>query len=568
MKKALAILCSKAILSVSLVFGNGGAQDSIVETATNAGVFNTLLAAATAAGLVEFIDNDVPKTVFAPTDDAFAALPAGTVDTLLLPENIDWLRDILQYHIVEGNVLAADLSTGFVETTSRAGLRVDVNGGVQLDQRVNVTTADIIAKNGVIHIIDGVLLPPTNNVLTGVLTDPELSTLAAAAAAVEGLPGILAGDRPITLFAPTDAAFAKLPAGTVESLLLPENAGALANILLYHAATTSIYSSDFANRPFAMANGGSIEVEVTDQYAIKFPGGQTTLKQGDIRWLNGVIHKIEDVLLPGDMDVVDMLIANGNYNTLVAAVQAADLVDTLRGLSGVTIFAPTDDAFAALPPGYVTELLTPEKRDELIAVLLYHVLPAQVFAQDISTQTFETALGNDLVTNVNGTVTINGGPTVTGVNMLASNGVIHSIDGVLLPPVDIATTLTNMGDFTTLLTAVVAADLAGTLSGPGNFTVFAPTDAAFAALPDGVLDSLLADVDALTNVLLYHVLGTKVRGGELLTGPVTTLQGGSHTVHFNGSHLQIGTTNIIISDVITSNGVIHVIDAVLVPPAS
>jgi uncharacterized surface protein with fasciclin (FAS1) repeats len=132
----------------------------IVDTAVAAGSFNTLVAAVQAAGLVDALKADGPLTVFAPTDEAFAKLPEGTVETLLLPENIDQLKSILTYHVVAGKILSTDLSDGATATTLQgSNLSVEIADGIVSIQNANVTTADISTSNGVIHVIDTVLLP-------------------------------------------------------------------------------------------------------------------------------------------------------------------------------------------------------------------------------------------------------------------------------------------------------------------------------------------------------------------------------------------------------------------------
>lgn len=136
-----------------------GHSKDIVDTAAEAGSFTTLLAAAEAAGLVETLKGEGPFTVFAPTDEAFAALPAGTVETLLLPENKDQLAAILTYHVVPGKVMSTDLTDGMTATTVQGGdLTVDLSDGVKINA-ANVTSADIEASNGVIHVVDAVIVP-------------------------------------------------------------------------------------------------------------------------------------------------------------------------------------------------------------------------------------------------------------------------------------------------------------------------------------------------------------------------------------------------------------------------
>jgi uncharacterized surface protein with fasciclin (FAS1) repeats len=144
-------------MSPSLADNHGG---NIVEVAQGAGSFSTLLAAAEAAGLVETLTSEGPFTVFAPTDDAFAALPEGTVETLLMPENQEQLQGVLLYHVVPGKVMSGDLSDGMeAETAQGAPVTISLADGVSVNG-ANVVTADIEASNGVIHVIDAVILPP------------------------------------------------------------------------------------------------------------------------------------------------------------------------------------------------------------------------------------------------------------------------------------------------------------------------------------------------------------------------------------------------------------------------
>lgn len=157
MFRKTALAATAAALFATGAFA-GGAKD-IVDTASEAGQFTTLLAAAEAAGLVDTLKGDGPFTVFAPTDEAFAALPAGTIDTLLMPENKDQLAAILTYHVVPGKVMSTDLQDDMeAETVQGASLTIDLDNGVMVED-ASVTTADVETSNGVIHIIDKVMLP-------------------------------------------------------------------------------------------------------------------------------------------------------------------------------------------------------------------------------------------------------------------------------------------------------------------------------------------------------------------------------------------------------------------------
>ena len=276
-------------------------------------------------------------------------------------------------------------------------------------------------------------------------------------------------------------------------------------------------------------------------------------------------------------DIVDTAIADGRFTTLVAALQAAELVDALKAEGPFTVFAPTDDAFAALPEGTLDSLLLPENKQALTDILLYHVVEGKVMAADVTgLKSATTLLGKDVAVKVDmGNVYINDAKVII-TDIETSNGVIHVVDAVILPPTEEAASNTIVdiavadGRFTTLVAAVTAADLVETLSGEGPFTVFAPTDDAFAALPEGTLDSLLLpeNKQQLIDILLYHVVSGKVMAADVVTLPsATTVLGKDVTITVKDGKVFLNdTVEVIITDIEASNGVIHVIDAVLLPP--
>jgi transforming growth factor-beta-induced protein len=293
---------SKWVVAVAMV-GLAGMTSSaraagkdIVDTAVAAGSFNTLAAALQAAGLVEALKGEGPFTVFAPTDDAFANLPAGTVEALLKPENKEQLVAVLTYHVVKGKVPAAKVLK-LTGATTLNGQRVDVtvnDGQVRVDN-ANVVKTDIECSNGIIHVIDAVVLPAADDLPTTAAKAGSFSTLLAAAKAA-GLVEALSGEGPLTVFAPTDEAFAKLPAGTVDSLLKPENKGKLAAILKYHVVSGRVYSTDaLAAGQATSLQGGKLKITASDSGA--HVNGAKLLAT-DIDSSNGVIHVIDSVILP------------------------------------------------------------------------------------------------------------------------------------------------------------------------------------------------------------------------------------------------------------------------------
>ena len=429
---------------------------TIVEIAVADGRFGTLVAALEAADLVEALSGEGPFTVFAPTDDAFAALPEGTVEALL--ENIPALTDVLLYHVVAGDVKAADVVTlESAETLQGGFLSITVEGDVVRINGAQVVIADIEASNGTIHVIDAVLLPPApdeaaaepteepaaeqpGTIVDIAVADGRFTTLVAAVQAA-GLVDALSGDGPLTVFAPTDDAFAALPEGTVEALL--EDIPALTEILLYHVVAGDVKAADVVTLDLAETlQGGSLSISVEGD-VVRINGAQVVI--ADIEASNGTIHVIDAVLLPpaqeeaagaeGPGTIVDIAVADGRFTTLVAAVQAAGLVEALAGEGPLTVFAPTDDAFAALPEGTVEALL--EDIPALTAILLYHVVSGDVKAADVVTlDSAETLQGGSLSISVEGDVVRINGAQVVIADIAASNGTIHVIDAVLLPPAE------------------------------------------------------------------------------------------------------------------------------------
>ncbi|MFG0315902.1 MAG: fasciclin domain-containing protein, partial [Planctomycetota bacterium JB042] len=269
---------------------DAASKRDLVETAVAAGSFGTLAAALQAADLVDALKGPGPFTVFAPTDNAFAALPAGTVDRLLRPENRAALAGILTYHVVPGRILAEEVvrSSGL---TTLNGQRLDlsVDGGAVFADGAKVVRTDIECSNGVIHVLDAVVTPATDDLVATAAGAERFGTLLAAAKAA-GLAETLAGGGPFTVFAPTDDAFAALPEGTVESLLKPENRDRLAAILKLHVVSGRVHSDAAAEAGAAPTlNGARVAIARTDG-GLKV--GDATVVAADLDASNGVIHVI------------------------------------------------------------------------------------------------------------------------------------------------------------------------------------------------------------------------------------------------------------------------------------
>ena len=266
--------------------------------------------------------------------------------------------------------------------------------------------------------------------------------------------------------------------------------------------------------------------------------------------------------------VFDVISSSPDHNTLKAAVLAAGLDGALSDPdASLTVFAPTDDAFAVIPPA-VLDMLLADPTGDLTQILLYHVVGSTALSTDLSTgMMIETLQGDEvMVTISNGVVKINDA-TVVMADLVASNGVVHVVDAVIQAlPETVLDVVVNSESHNTLEAAVLAAGLDGALSDPdASLTVFAPTDDAFAVIPPAVLDMLLADPTGdLTQILLYHVVGSTALSTDLSTGMmIETLQGDEVMVTITNGVVKINEATVVVADILTYNGVVHVVDAVI-----
>lgn len=290
---------------------------------------------------------------------------------------------------------------------------------------------------------------------------------------------------------------------------------------------------------------------------------------------SGVTHAVTTSLVVEKKasDIVDTAVSAGSFKTLVAAVKAAGLVETLKGEGPFTVFAPTDEAFAKLPKGTVEGLLKPENKDKLVAILTYHVVAGKVTAADVvKLESAKTVQGQSVAIKVaDGKVSVDNA-NVVKTDIGCSNGVIHVIDSVILPKeetkkADIVDTAVGAGSFNTLVAAVKAAGLVETLKGEGPFTVFAPTDEAFAKLPEGTVENLLKpeNKEKLIAVLTYHVVPGKLMAADVVKATELTTVNGKAAKISTAKGATIDAANIVKTDIECSNGVVHVIDAVILP---
>ena len=425
----------------------------------------------------------------------------------------------------------------------------------------------------------------TSNTVVDIVVNSDVHNVLEAAVITADLAGTLSGEGPFTVFAPTDDAFLALAGAlgaTAEDLLaLPE----LTDILLYHVVGGTALSTDLSDGQMVTTlNGADVTVTINDQ-GVFINDAQVIV--ADIVADNGVVHVIDAVLIPPTPEpsntVVDIVVNSDVHNLLEAAVITADLAGTLSGEGPFTVFAPTDDAFLALAGALGATAEDLLALPELTDILLYHVVGGTALSTDLSDGQMVTTLnGADVTVTINDQGVFINDAQVIVADIVADNGVVHVIDAVLIPPTPepsntVVDIVVNSDVHNLLEAAVITADLAGTLSGEGPFTVFAPTDDAFLALA-GALGATAEDLLALpelADILLYHVVGGTALSTDLSDGQmVTTLNGADVTVSIecDGS-IFINDAQVIVADIEADNGVVHVLDAVLTlqpwpPPSS
>ncbi len=624
----------------------GTLVDIVVATET----LSILEAAVLKANLATTLASEGPFTVFAPTDDAFIALldvlgdDYNGLDDFDTDEEIALLTNILLYHVVpEATVKEEDLAPGTVGTAfTDNSLEVKASGdtfviGDASDIDANISTTDILASNGVAHVIDKVLLPQAaldfvaglqlkNIVDTAIATDDLSLLVDALVQADAGLVGTLSGEGPFTVFAPTNAAFVDLlnilgdDYNSLADFDTDEEKALLAKVLTYHVvAGTAAFSSGLTDgQMIETVQGENVTINIKDGtvHIVDATEMNATVALPDVEASNGVVHVIDKVLLPQEVldalaamslkTIVEIAVDTDDLSLLVDALAQADagLVETLSGEGPFTVFAPTNAAFVhllnTLGDDYnsLSDFDTDEEKELLVKVLTYHVIVGTAaFSSSLTDgQMIETFQGENVSINIkDGLVHIEDATemnaSVALADVEASNGVVHVINKVLLPqevldilnpPVpNIVEAAQATADLSLLVDALIQADagLVETLSGDGPFTVFAPTNAAFADLLNTLGEdySSLADFDTeeekalLVKVLTYHVVsGAAVASTDLSDHQeIVTLQGESLFAILNhGVQIRDKTTvdaNVGPADIMTSNGIVHVIDKVLLP---
>ena len=553
------------LLSTTASFAQTNVFDDVIAASPN---HTSLEAALIAANLDDDLQNPAATlTVFAPDDAAFDQLASQlgtTVAGLLALPN---LADILTYHVLGSTVPSSAVTNGAIVNPLFTGntlkLTVTSTGNVFVNQ-AQVNVPDLVTDNGVVHSLNAVVLPAET--VVDVAIDNGFTSLTAAVVAAELLPALSNPFATFTVFAPTNTAFDNLAATlgvTVADLLALPN---LADILTYHVLGTEVPSSAVTNGAIVspLFAGNTLKLTATSTGNVFVNQAQVTLP--DVGANNGVVHVINAVVLPAET-VVDVAIDNG-FTSLTSAVVAAELLPALTNpFSTLTVFAPTNAAFDNLASALGVTFADVLTLANLSDILTYHVLGTEVPSSAVTNGAIVSPLfaGNTLklTATATGNVFVNQAQ-VTLPDVSADNGVVHVINAVVLPIETVVDVAIDNG-FTSLTAAIVAAELLPVLTDPlAEYTVFAPTNTAFDNLATS-LGVTVADLLALPNladILTYHVVVGNVNSTDLVAGPVATVNGANVIVNLTGG-VKINDANVTLADVEADNGVVHVLDKVL-----
>lgn len=437
--------------------------------------------------------------------------------------------------------------------------------GVVVNGSANVAPADLEASNGVVHVVDQVLLPNTFlNAVQVAQKNYNFTTLVDLIVQANLVDAVATSE--ITVFAPTNDAFDALFAEVDPATLTPAQ---IENILLYHTIIGStILSTDLIAEQTA-ESGSTEPLYITADAQDVVVNGNSNVVEADVEATNGVIHAVDSVLLPNAfLNTAEVAQKNYNFTTLVDLLVQANLVDAVAN-NEITVFAPTNEAFDALFATVDPGSLSPEQVEN---ILLYHtIIGNTILSGDlVPEQTVESGSTEALfITAGESGVSVNASSTVVAADVESSNGVIHVIDSVLLPNafLDVTGIVSKNYDLTSLVGLLADNDLVTTLQGDGPFTVFAPTNDAFEAIEATLLTLTAPQV---IETLLYHVYDALVLSTDLQpTQTITMLNGQDVTITVSGGTVTIeaaGSTAVVtVADLEGTNGVVHIIDTVLIP---
>uniref|UniRef100_A0A3P8SRE3 Periostin n=1 Tax=Amphiprion percula TaxID=161767 RepID=A0A3P8SRE3_AMPPE len=505
------------------------------------------------------IEGSGSYTFFAPSNEAWELLDDDMRNALVSNVNIE-LYNALHYHMANKRYLTKDLKNGLTVTSMYNDLGLHINhysNGVVTVNCARIIYGNQVATNGVVHVIDRVISAVGNSIQDTLEVDDDFTTLTDLFTTAElleklGQPGHY------TLFAPTNDAFDKLGSDVLERVQSDKEV--LKALLNYHLLD-SVQCSEaiMAGSSYETLEGNNIEIGCDGESLTV--NGVKMVRKKDIFTTNGVIHVIDDVLVPDSAKQVMELLGT-SQSTFGDMVSELGLSSEMRADAEYTLLAPLNDAFT-------DEVMSMDQR--LLKIILEnHVLKNKiVLGQLYNGQRLETIGGKILrVFIYRSAVCIENACLIRG-SKEGSNGALHLMRTMLKPAEKtIFEILTENGGFKIFLSLMEAAGLTDVLRQEGDFTLFAPSDKAFAGLSSSDLNLLKSDINALRTILLYHINNGVFIGGGLeagVTNLLKSLQGSNLRVLFANNTVQVNSVKVPEADIMATNGVIHFINQVLYP---
>ncbi|CAK6446077.1 unnamed protein product [Pipistrellus nathusii] len=499
-------------------------------------------------------------TIFAPSNEAWASLSAEVLDSLVSNVNIE-LLNALRYHMVNRRVLTDELKHGTALTSMYQNSDIQIHhypNGIVTVNCARLLKADHHATNGVVHLIDRVISTISNNIQQIIEIEDTFETLRAAVAA-SGLNTLLEGDGQFTLLAPTNEAFEKIPAATLNRIL--GDPGALKDLLNNHILKSAMCAEAIvAGLSVETLQGTTLDVGCSgDMLTIN---GKAIISNKDILATNGVIHYIDELLIPDSAKTLFELAAESDVSTAIDLFTQAGFSTHLSGSERLTLLAPLNFVFKDGSPrvdARMKNLLRNHMvKDQLASKYLYHG------------QTLETLGGKKLRVFVYRNSLCIENSCIAAHDKRGRYGTLFTIDRMLTPPVGtVMDVLKGDNRFRMLVAAIQTAGLTEMLNREGVYTVFAPTDEAFQAMPPGELNKLLGNAKELASILKYHI-GDEilVSGGIEALVRLKSLQGDKLEVSSKNNVVSVNKEPVAEADIMATNGVVYAISTVLQPPAN
>jgi len=546
-------------------------RNTVYDLIANDDKYSILKDALIASGLDQTLINETSITYFAPTDLAFNALPQSEFLTLLSdPDGA--LKDLLEYHLFEHNLSSNGMFDGLqiAMANGETAIITDPGDGFHINNS-KISDFDNFADNGIVHAVNAIINPieSTTTVYDVIASEEEITIFHSAVDQAELETYFRQADL-VSVFAPSDNAFQNLPPGMLDALLADPD-GLLTDLINYHHFNGLLLSGLLNDGDMiTMVSGQTIELSV-NQNGIFLNDAKIIIE--DIVADNGVVHVLDAVIMPkvDDRNTVYDIIANStNHNTLEAALIESELDDMLIEGDGLTVFAPTDAAFNALPAQLLQEWLD-DPTGLLRNVLLNHVYDGTIGFSDLQDgNQFVMESGLEATISLRSDGLYINDARIEIVEINADNGIVHVINAII-EETEVSNTIydivSNSSEHIILKETIDAADLADRLSQNTNITLFAPTDAAFNTLSPGFFMTLINDPDGeLRDLLTNHIYEGTLLSSGLSDGTSIDMSGGLlvHIFEMNGDIL-LNESTIITRDVQADNGIVHVIDAVLMP---